>query len=103
MRILVIVAVRIVDEAGEPVLGLDPVVRIVRTGELIVPDETLQNAIPPDQYALFSIDDIQRIWNQGREVRMTVTDGWRWATADYVVVRCGCRPEITGPRTVVLR
>ena len=101
--LLQVFTVRIVDEAGEPVLDLDPVVTIVRTGERLVRNVKF---ITPGKYSLFTNVDIQRIWNHGREVRMTVTDGVRSATADYVVRNCACRLEdadITGPRTVVLR
>jgi len=92
-------AVTIVDDAGDPVVGLEHSVRIVRTGQ------TLPALFWEERYSLISDQERHLINPYGERLRFTATDGQTMVTADYVVDvpgRCHCHVNnVSGPDTLV--
>lgn len=99
-----IVQVTVVDPAGAPVAGLDPIITLRRTGERLAP--AAQYAYGPGTYSVVTDNEIALIATAGDTVRFAVSDGARGASGDFVIGvsdRCRCHiTRIAGPSTLVL-
>lgn len=93
-------AVTIVDDAGDPVVGLEHAVAIERTGQAL-PALSWEN-----RYTLISDQEKHLIDSRGELLLFTATDGQRAVSADYVVdVPGSCRchvNKVSGPDTLVI-
>ena len=99
-------SVAVVNEAGEPVTGLAPVVTMVRTGEeLDLPD--MGPGDPESGVYLVMTDGNAALIQQDEEpVRFTATTGQLSVTGDFVfgMTMCRCHVEqLSGPDTLVMR
>ncbi len=99
-------SVAVVNEAGEPVTGLAPVVTMVRTGEEL----DLSDMGPGDPesgvYLVMTDGNAALIQQDEEPVRFTATTGQLSVTGDFVfgMTRCRCHVEqLSGPDTLVMR
>jgi hypothetical protein len=99
-------SVAVVNDAGEPVAGLEPVVTLVRTGAEL----DFSNAGPGDPengvYMVMTDGHGALIEQDEEAVRFTATTGGLSATGDFAfgMTMCRCHVEqVSGPDTLVMR
>lgn len=99
-------SVAVVNDAGEPVAGLEPVVTLVRTGEEL-DFSNMGPGDPANGNYLVMTDGHGALIEQDEEpVRFTATTGGLSVTGDFVfgVTMCRCHVEqLAGPDTLVMR
>jgi hypothetical protein len=96
--------VRVVDSAETPVVGLQPIVTVVRTGQEI---DNRRYRLDDGYYTIISDAQRRAIDPDGELLRFSAVSDERSASADYVFDipgPCGCHVNrVSGPDTVVLQ
>jgi len=99
-------SVAVVNEAGEPVTGLEPVVTMVRTGEDLDFSDTGPGDPASGIYLVMTDGHGSLIEQDEEPVRFTATTGQLSVTGDFVfgMTMCRCHVEqLSGPDTLVMR
>ncbi len=99
-------SVAVVNEAGEPVTGLEPVVTMVRTGEELDPSDMGLGDPASGVYLVMTDGNAALIQQDEEPVRFTATTGQLSVTGDFVfgMTMCRCHVEqLSGPDTLVIR
>ena len=99
-------AVTVVNEAGEPVTNLEPVITLVRTGEELDFSDMGPGDPESGVYALMTDGHGSLIEQDEESVRFTATTGELSVTGDFVfgMTMCRCHVEqLSGPDTLVMQ
>ena len=107
---LVGISVRVVDEAGHPVEGLESRVTVLRTGERIPVDTVRWGGGYDGWYPVISDRDSRYVNEGGEGLRFTAWDPRnrrRFVTGDFEIDfagRCHCHVrKVSGPDSLVIR
>ena len=99
-------SVAVVNEAGEPVTGLEPVVTMMRTGEELDFSDMGPGDPESGVYLVMTDGNGSLIQQDEEPVRLTATTGQLSVTGDFVfgMTMCRCHVEqLSGPDTLVMR
>ena len=99
-------SVAVVNEAGEPVTGLEPVVTMMRTGEELDFSDMGPGDPESGVYLVMTDGNGSLIQQDEEPVRLTATTGQLSVTGDFVfgMTMCRCHVEqLSGPNTLVMR
>jgi hypothetical protein len=94
------ISVEVVDDAGNPVGGLTPTVRNLRTGEVLPFDE---GAFGGEGHYLVATDaHRERLSEEGDRLLFNAAGGGRVAEAEFVVAADPCHVQkVSGPERIV--
>ena len=95
--------VKVVDAAGAPVTGLTPVVTLVRTGEVIVPQG---GGLGGNTYVVLTDGEQKLIRPSGDSIRFAATNSAGTALAYFIIglTPCDCHVvRVSGPEQIVLQ
>lgn len=99
-------SVAVVNEAGEPVTGLEPVVTMMRTGEELDFSDMGPGDPESGVYLVMTDGNGSLIQQDEEPVRFAATTGQLSVTGDFVfgMTMCRCHVEqLSGPDTLVMR
>ena len=99
-------SVAVVNEAGEPVTGLEPVVTMMRTGEELDFSDMGPGDPESGVYLVMTDGNGSLIQQDEEPVRFAVTTGQLSVSGDFVFGMTWCRchvEQLSGPDTLVMR